>query len=76
MTFQDTSFTDYIHGIQETFKTLFMMLMSVNLSPYVLFSPIIVNFLILVGFPSQKKLKIIKFISLFSCSEITSIDAL
>ena len=64
-----------MRGIQETFKALFMILKSVNLSPYV-FSPIMVNFLISVSFSFQKKLKVIESISLFSCSETTSIDAL
>ena len=37
MTFQGASFTDYMRGIQETFKALFVIFKSVILSPYVFF---------------------------------------
>ena len=69
-------FCQFISGIQATFKALLMILKSVILSPPCFFSPIIVNFLIFRGVPSQKKLKIIELISLISCSGMTSTDAL
>ena len=76
MIFQDASFSDCMRGIHATFKALFKILKSVILSPPCFFSPIIVDFLILGGFPSQMKLKIVELISFISCSGITSTDVL
>ena len=56
MIFHDASFADFIRGVKVTFNALFMILKSVILSPPCFFSPIIVNFLIFGGFPSQIKL--------------------
>ena len=65
-----------MRGIHATFKALFKILKSVILSPPCFLSPMIVDFLILGGFSSQIKLKIIELISLISCSGITSTDVL
>ena len=57
--FQDATISDCIRGIHATFKALFKILKLVILSPPCFLSPMIVDFLILGGFPSQMKLKII-----------------
>ena len=74
--FQDATFSDFMRVIHATFKALLKILKSVILSPPCFLSPIIVDFLILEGFPSQMKLEIIELISLISCSGITSTDVL
>ena len=76
MIFQDATLSDFMRGIHATFKALFKILKSVILSPPCFLSPMIVDFLILGGFSSQIKLKIIELISLISCSGITSTNVL
>ena len=76
MIFQDATFSDFMRVIHATFKALLKILKSVILSPPRFLSPIIVDFLILGGFPSQMKLKIVVLISLISCTGITSTDVL
>ena len=64
--------SDFMRGIHATFK----ILKSVILSSPCFLSPMIVDFLILGGFLTQIKLKVIKLISLIRCSGIRSIDVL
>ena len=76
MIFHDASDLDCKRGIQATFNALFTMLKSIILSPLCFISPIIVDFLIFDGFPSQIKSKMIFSVSLIKCSGMTRTDVL
>ena len=77
MIFQDASVLDCKRGIQATFKALITVLKSVILRPpCFLGSPMMVDFFIFAGFPSQIKLKINLSISLIKFSGITRTDEL
>ena len=76
MILRDASYSEFMRGIQSTFKAFFMIFKSVILSPPWFFSLMIFNFLISAGIPFQMKLKIIELISLISRLGITSTDAL
>ena len=69
--FQDTSVLDCKRGIHATFKALIIVFKSVILRPPCFLSPMMVDFFIFAGFPSQIKLKINFSISLINFSATT-----
>jgi len=71
MIFHDASDLVCKCGIQATFNALFILLKSITFSPPCFFSPMIVDFFIFAGFPSQIKLKISFSISLIKCAGMT-----
>ena len=76
MIFQDASVLDCKCGIQETFKTLIIVLKLVILRPPCFLSPLMVDFFIFAGFPSQINIKINLSISVIKFSGRTRTDKL